>query len=93
MPTFKNVESFRLGIDPMPDWFIEARNVNKVITYATGRESTNPFKSRLSHALIEGLDGVRIADRGDYVVKDNKGDMYPCKPDMFTTACEPMEVQ
>ncbi len=87
------MQMFRLGVDPMPDWFIEARNNNKVITYATGRENSGPFKSRLSHALVEGLDGTRIADRGDYVVRDEQGNMYPCKPDMFTTACEPTEVQ
>lgn len=32
---------------------------------------------------VDTLEGTMEADVGDYIVKDNKGEFYPCKPDVF----------
>lgn len=32
---------------------------------------------------IATLEGVMIANKGDYVIKGVQGELYPCKPDIF----------
>lgn len=38
--------------------------------------------------LIETLEGVMTADPGDYIIKGVKGELYPCKPDIFKMTYE-----
>lgn len=33
--------------------------------------------------FIKTLEGEMIADYGDYIIKGIKGEVYPCKPDIF----------
>lgn len=77
------IEAFCLGIDPMPDWFCDARTRNEVTTHAglTYRD--------LDHALIHTKEGVMRAERGDYVIKGVHGEIYPCKPDIFEATYDP----
>lgn len=77
------IEAFRLGVDPMPDWFCDARTRNEVITHG----SENDWRS-LDHALIHTKEGVMRAEREDYVIKGVKGELYPCKPDIFAATYE-----
>ena len=37
---------------------------------------------------IETLEGTMCAQEGDYVIKDIKGEFYPCKPDIFKLTYE-----
>ncbi len=37
---------------------------------------------------IETLEGVMRADVGDYVIAGVKGELYPCKPDVFEATYE-----
>ena len=32
---------------------------------------------------IKTLEGVMVADMGDYIIKGLRGEFYPCKPDIF----------
>lgn len=32
---------------------------------------------------IETLEGIMIANVGDYIIKGVRGELYPCKPDIF----------
>ena len=32
---------------------------------------------------INTLEGVMIANQGDYIIKGVNGELYPCKPDIF----------
>lgn len=36
-----------------------------------------------THLHILTLEGVMIANKGDYVIKGIAGEIYPCKPDIF----------
>ena len=36
-----------------------------------------------SDLLIQTLEGEMIASKGDYIIKGIKGEIYPCKPDIF----------
>ena len=43
-------------------------------------DESNPDGSYLQ---IKTLEGVMTAIVGDYIIKDVKGEFYPCKPDIF----------
>lgn len=40
---------------------------------------------------IETLEGVMKADKGDWIIKGVKGELYPCKPDVFQMTYEKVE--
>ncbi len=40
--------------------------------------------------LIPTLEGLMVARQNDYIIKGVKGELYPCKPDIFELTYEPM---
>lgn len=40
---------------------------------------------------IETLEGVMLANIGDYIIKGVTGEFYPCKPDIFEQTYEKAE--
>jgi hypothetical protein len=43
-----------------------------------------------SHGLeIVTLEGTMRADIGDWIIRGIKGELYPCKPDIFDASYEP----
>ena len=81
------IEAFRIGIDPIPDWAMDKVTDNTIILRSDApsgidihRESLKEFKTS---AEIKTPEGVMKANYGDYIIKDVKGDLYPCKPDVF----------
>lgn len=40
---------------------------------------------------IQTLEGVHHADVGDWIIRGIKGELYPCKPDIFAATYEPTE--
>jgi hypothetical protein len=41
--------------------------------------------------LIPTLEGLMIAHENDWIIKGVKGELYPCKPDIFEATYEPIE--
>ncbi len=41
--------------------------------------------------VIETLEGTMLADIGDWIIRGVKGELYPCKPDIFEATYEPAE--
>lgn len=85
------IEAFRLGYDFMPDWFMgEAAKNNIITTFKNNYEPKGPFEdcSALIEADIKTLEGMMHADNGDYIIKGVKGEIYPCKPDIFEMTYE-----
>jgi hypothetical protein len=39
--------------------------------------------------FIGTLEGVHRADPGDWIIQGIKGELYPCKPDIFAATYEP----
>lgn len=73
------IEAFRFQIDKeMPDWFNEKRITNEIITYEDGA------------CDISTLEGTMRANKGDYIILGIKGEVYPCKPDIFEQTYEPI---
>lgn len=40
--------------------------------------------------LISTLEGVMTARPGDWIIRGVKGELYPCKPDIFAATYEPV---
>ena len=40
---------------------------------------------------IETLEGVMKADKGDWIIKGVKGELYPCKNDVFEMTYEKVD--
>jgi len=40
---------------------------------------------------IQTLEGTMTAQQGDWIIKGIKGEIYPCKPDIFEATYEPVE--
>jgi hypothetical protein len=40
---------------------------------------------------IETPEGTMIAEPGDWIIRGIKGEIYPCKPDIFAATYEPAE--
>ena len=58
-----------------PDWLQDRVTANEIITYP-------------DHAIIKTLEGDMRADLGDWIIKGVKGEVYPCKPDIFEATYE-----
>jgi hypothetical protein len=71
-----------------PDWFHDAVSANNVTTYGTGKSAspTGPC-----FCLIKTLEGTHLCDENDWVIRGVKGELYPCKPDIFETTYEKVE--
>jgi hypothetical protein len=69
------VEAFRFGVDTPPRWFLEAQANGGVSVQADA-------------ATIKTLEGEMKAERGDWVIRGVKGELYPCKPTVFAETYE-----
>lgn len=61
-----------------PKWIVDAIKTGKVIV-------------EKNLVQIETLEGVMEAKSGDWIIKDVKGEIYPCKPDIFEATYEEVE--
>lgn len=48
-------------------------------------------KAPFIELTIPTLEGPHIAKHGDWIIKGVKGELYPCKPDIFAATYEPAE--
>jgi len=46
------------------------------------------YDPRLRCAYIRTLEGEMRADNGDWIIRGIKGELYPCKPDIFEATYE-----
>jgi hypothetical protein len=59
-----------------PEWACEAISTGQITFVNSGTPQV---------ALqIHTLEGVMTAQRGDWIIRGVKGEIYPCKPDIFT---------
>lgn len=40
--------------------------------------------------FITTLEGVMLAEVGDWIIRGVKGELYPCKPDIFAATYDPV---
>jgi hypothetical protein len=53
--------------------------------------SVSPCVNEDKTLSIETLEGVMIAQIGDYIIKGVNGEIYPIKPDIFVKTYDPVE--
>lgn len=76
------IEAFQLGVHPyLPDWFMDKLSANDIVTH--GRDY-----GPIEWAEIKTLEGIMRVERGDWIIKGVKGEIYPCKPDIFAMTYE-----
>ena len=61
-----------------PDWIVEAIRKGIVQVHRDG-------------LYIKTLEGIMKANIGDYIIQGVKGEIYPCKPDIFEMTYESVE--
>lgn len=65
------------GYQDMPLWFQEAISDNKV-------SNINAFLEAANEVIkIKTLEGVMTAQKGDWIIRGIKGEIYPCKDEIF----------
>lgn len=69
-----------------PDWFAQAVQKNKVVLHGMGK-----FTRDEPWVEIETLEGVMRGNNGDWIIQGVKGELYPCKPDIFEATYEVAE--
>ena len=65
------IEAFRYCFDEEPEWSLKSAGVNHCQTHND------------MWLEIETLEGIMKAMPGDYIIKGIKGEIYPCKADIF----------
>ena len=78
------IEAFQLKRKPWPDWFGKACEDGVVELYYD-----NPRE--VECAIIHTLEGDHRAEPDDYIIRGVKGELYPCKPDIFEQTYERVE--
>lgn len=66
-----------------PEWCVDAM-----------KDGTVSIDRRLNGSIwlrINTLEGVMFAARGDWIIRGVKGEIYPCKPDIFEATYEPVK--
>lgn len=71
------IEAFKWLHDEVPEWWTSASADIKIEVH-TGS------------AFINTLEGIHEARPGDFIIKGIKGELYPCKPDIFELTYEPV---
>lgn len=74
------IQAFKFGIEPIPDWFMDKVTLDEIRLFSDG---TYP-----QHCLIKTLEGTMQGNIGDYIIQGVKGEIYPCKPDIFEATYE-----
>ena len=67
------IEAFRFGYDDEPGWFLNSGMVKDI---------------QNEYCIISTLEGDMRGNRGDYIIKGLRGELYPCKPDIFEKSYE-----
>lgn len=66
------------NLSDLPEWFVKAYQVRQI--------------DRAEDKLhIVTLEGIMTANADDYIIQGVKGEIYPCKPDIFEATYEKVE--
>lgn len=75
------IEAFQLKenhpTEDAPGWAEEAKDAGVISVVGVGK------------VAVTTLEGVMTADVGDWIIRGVKGELYPCKPDIFAATYEP----
>lgn len=75
--------------DTLPDWLAEAFGGPEGSAGSAWVEA--PFADDKPMLVIGTLEGQHAASPGDWIIRGVKGEIYPCKPDVFAATYEPAD--
>ena len=83
---FQMTQEHRNNNQDWPEWLNRAWNLDpgEGSLYI---DSDDPTRNRL---CIGTLEGVHRVDWDDWIIRGIKGELYPCKPDIFEATYEPV---
>ena len=70
------------GIEQVPQWLIKAME-DKIVTIGYTHKIQNT-----QWGQIKTLEGIMDVSSDDYIIQGVKGELYPCKPDIFEKTYE-----
>ena len=81
------IEAFQFGVNYMPEWFM----MDERVAWYNEKIIVSPFQHepKTQYCLIETLEGTMRGNYGDYIIKGVKGEIYPCKKDIFEETYAP----
>jgi hypothetical protein len=87
------IEAFRMGVDPRPDWFQNEVTAGNITTHLVDDviDDGNPWNHKKTCCTIKTLEGIMRGEYGDYIIRGVKGEIYPCKPNIFEATYEKAE--
>lgn len=59
--------------------------------WLVAHQGENRPRYRGNTVVIPTLEGEMTAQPGDWIIRGVKGELYPCKPDIFAATYEPAE--
>jgi len=69
--------------DLLPQWLEGALN--------NGTVAVRPGERGYALLAIKAPEGTMLAEPGDWIIRGVKGELYPCKADIFEATYEPVE--
>lgn len=69
------------------EWRQTLASFEEISQLATG--SDRKIEWRGAGLIIHTLEGDMLANKGDYIIRGVKGELYPCKPDIFEQTYDP----
>lgn len=105
MPKYRKrsieVEAFRLGHQPFPEWFSDALcasacpdasvSVGGDVVRSIAWEPGPPKATKVTIVTISTLEGDMVAHHGDWIIRGVSGELYPCKNDIFKATYEEVD--
>lgn len=82
---WKESDALNLRGNGWPQWLIDATRSNE-------GEDQIVSQSFDGYATIKTLEGEMRADIGDWIIRGVKGELYPCKPDIFAATYESADI-
>ena len=79
------VQWTKKGLSEVPEWISEALNKLMPLPKETPKQIQVGAMIRMGDELfIATLEGEMKASIGDWIIRGVNGEIYPCKPDVFT---------
>lgn len=86
---FQMTEERRQDNAEWPNWLHQAWQKEREEVGSVGA-SAFPNSDGTDRLVIHTLEGYMLVGWGDYIIQDIKGEIYPCKPDIFEASYEPV---
>jgi len=69
--------------DVAPQWLEDA--------FANGTIAVHPSDRDYALLAVKASEGTMIAEPGDWIIRGVKGELYPCKSDVFEATYDPVD--